>query len=153
MPRKTKRAEDFLALVPKCRWEVVGFSQETFRRREQLALRVWEVGKDGDYYLTGHGANMPSRLWAEALPHIEAAVECKGAYAAAIPKGGGQELRVSRGRYCESDVVSVRVFRETLDNGPLPSRNGLTARPEVWRAILPYLLSLLEDQAADAAAA
>jgi len=67
----------------------------------------------------GQGANMPSRLWAEALPHIEASVESKRAYAAAIPKGGGQELRVIRSRYCESDVVSVRVFRETLENGPL----------------------------------
>jgi len=62
-----------------------------------------------------------------------------------IAKNASETLRVEQTEYLGKQLVAVRVFTgRPGDPGALPTRKGLTLRPDTWRELLPAIRAALE---------
>ena len=65
-----------------------------------------------------------------------------------IPKNAREKLHIRRTEYNGIDLIDVRVFTNPVEFGDegLPTKKGLSLRPDTWREVLEALqLELAEE--------
>lgn len=68
----------------------------------------------------------------------------------AVQKNRGEIIKLRAQNYLGTDVLNVRVFGIKRSGAQVPTRKGLTLRPEVWAELLPVIASELERMGAEA---
>lgn len=67
-----------------------------------------------------------------------------------VQKNRGEIIKLRAQNYLGTDVLNVRVCSVKRSGAQVPTRKGLTLRPEVWAELLPVIASELERMGAEA---
>lgn len=65
-----------------------------------------------------------------------------------IRKNATEIIKIERGEYQGVDLLHVRIWYDDGGGEYLPSKKGLSLRPETWREILPAIHKALGPEAA-----
>lgn len=70
-----------------------------------------------------------------------------GRVVAVIPKNAREELRITKTVYQGIPLLDVRVYSLPVSPGEraVPTKKGLSLRPDTWRELLPQVEAALDD--------